>query len=265
MNSQDNKLGQFQLSNGAVAYSGHGARSLKIGRRFYSHILQPRDGWPSDKPSSSVVFAPSATEADAIATALATMGTGPALDWVNGREQTEALLIDNDGRHHASNGWYQYFEESHLEAGQNTNSKASTYYVNFSLAKISGGNYRKPYVAVWIENTKGKLIKNLLLLGDSERWMSKNSYWWRRQGRQNPDFLHSFARPTRRAGEYQLIWQGRDDFGNSVMPSNYKLVIEAAREHGGHEKISIPFELGKPIKQTEKGHSEIDFIQLKIN
>lgn len=255
--SQEKSLGQVELNNQAIAYSGHQARSRKIGRRQFSHILQARDGWPRDFPNSAVVIAASATEADAIATALSTMDVDSALDWVEQAGEVEALLISEDGRQFSSSGW-------HTLNIKDSKADLASANIRFALPKIRSGNYRKPYVALWIENKKRKVVKNLLLLGDSERWMSENSVWWRRQGRKNPTLLDIMARPTRRAGEYQLQWSGRDDFGKAVAAGEYQLIIEAAREHGGHEKISIPFELGKPIKQTEKGQKEIQFIELEL-
>lgn len=252
--SQDNLIGQLDIRNGAIAYSSHTARTVSIGRRQYSHIVKPRDGWPKDFPNSAIVIAATATEADAIATALTTMDLGPALDWVNQRAETEALLIDKQGRQFPSSGWQQRFSKT--EPGLVTAT------ITFSLPKISSGNYRKPYVALWLENNKRKVVKNFLLLGDNERWMSKNSYWWRRLGRKEPELLQVFARPTRRAGEYQVVWQGQDDYGKPLAQGNYKLMIEAAREHGGHEKITIEFELGRPVKKTEKGKHEIQSLTL---
>lgn len=253
--SQDNLIGQLNIHNGAIAYSGHNARPIKIGRRQYSHIVKPRDGWPKDFPNSAIVIAPTATEADALATALTTMAIGPALDWIKQRSNTEALLIDEQGRQYSSAGWHQRFSKS--EQGP------ATATITFSLAKISSGNYRKPYVALWLENSEREVVKNFILLGDNERWMSKNSYWWRRLGRKQPELLQVFARPTRRAGEYQVAWQGRDDYGKPLAKGSYKLMIEAAREHGSHEKIIIEFELGKPLKKTEKGKQEIQFLTLE--
>ncbi|GAA6153617.1 hypothetical protein NBRC116587_30390 [Pseudoteredinibacter isoporae] len=255
--SQQHSLGSVHLNNQAIAYSGHKARHRQIGRRQFSHILQARDGWPRDFPNSAVVIASTATEADAIATALSTMDLDKALDWVEQNSTVEALLISEDGRQFPSSGW-------HPLNNKNAARNLASANIRFALPKIRSGNYRKPYVALWIEDEQRNVVKNLLLLGDSERWMSENSVWWRRQGRKTPALLDVMARPTRRSGEYQLQWSGRNDFGKSVATGQYQLIIEAAREHGGHEKISIPFELGKPIKHTEKGQKEIQFIELEL-
>jgi len=254
--SRENMLGTISSHAGAIAYSGHRSRALKIGRHSYSHIVKPRDGWPKDSASSAIVLAHTASRADALATALASMDIGPALDWVNKQANTEALLIDSSGRQYASANWYQNYSTA--------DASTALAEITFVLAKIRSGNYRKPYVAIWLEDNKHKVIKNLLLLGDSERWMTKNSYWWRRQGRAEPELLQIFSRPTRRAGEYQLLWHGRDDFGQPVIPGQYQLIIEAAREHGGHEKIGIPFVLGTPSKYTAKGPQEIQSLTLDI-
>jgi len=255
--SQQATLGQLSLPQGAVAYSGHSARTIKIGRRHYSHILKPRDGWPKDHNITAIVYAADATSADALATALATMEPADALDWVNKQADVEALLIDDMGRQYASTRWFQYY------SAQTATSPTAT--IRFALPKIRSANYRKPYVAVWLEDSDHQVVKNLMLLGESERWMSKNSFWWRREGRKSPELLDIFARPTRRAGEYQITWQGRDDFGQTLAPGIYHLSMEAARENGDHERISIPFKLGQAGLLTASGQQEINRLELEIH
>ena len=208
--SKQQHLGKLHLHNGAIAYSGHNSRALKIGRRSYSHILVPRDGWPKQYASTAIVTAPTATEADALATALATMEIPAALDWLEqqGSSSVAAMLVGSDGRSHSTPNWHHRFHPP----GQVAPSQLQAT-IRFALPKPRGGVYRRPYVALWLENSRRKVVKNLLLLGDSERWMSENSYWWRKQGRTGEDLLQGLARPTRRAGEYRLSWHGRDDFG----------------------------------------------------
>ncbi len=259
--SQHQHLGTLRLSNGAVAYSGHSSRARIIARRSYSHILVPRDGWPKIFSSAAIVKAPTATEADALATALAALPIPVALDWVDKKQNAEiaVLLIGEDGRHHASGNWQRQFHP----LDQVPLPLQAT--IRFALPTIRDGEYRRPYVAMWLENGERKVVKNLLLLGDNERWMTENRYWWRKQGRNEIELLEGFARPTRRPGEYELHWYGLDDHGKVMPRGNYTLQIEAAREHGDHERLSISFELGdNTINTIKKGQRELNFLQLII-
>jgi len=260
--SQENRLGSYAIRDGALAYSGHASRARKIGRRSYSHILSPRDGWPTHNPVTAIVKAADATSADALATALAATEISTALDWLQKQPKYSALLIDSDGRQYASSNWYQYYEQS-AEQGiapvQGYQAK-----ISFALPKINDAEYRKPYVAIWIANQKGQVVKNLLILGQSERWMQENRSWWRLQGRKAPNLLDGFARPTRRPGRYTVSWNGRDDYGKQLAKGQYKLYAEVVRENGGHEKISIAVELADQKQSIHiKGKEEIDSLTFK--
>lgn len=260
--SQENHMGTYAINTGALAYSGHKSRDRKIRRRSYSHLLVPRDGWPMHNPVTAIVKAPDATSADALATSLTTTDISTALDWLKKQPKYAALLIDSDGRKYASDNWYQHYEhatDQEFQRGQIYQAK-----ISFSLPKLNNAEYRKPYVAIWIENQQRKVIKNLLILGQNERWMQKNRSWWRVQGRKTPNLLDGFARPTRRPGEYHISWNGRNDFGQQLPNGQYKLYAEVAREHGGHEKLSLNFELGEQKQVVnKKGKKEINSLSFE--
>ncbi len=136
--------------------------------------------------------------------------------------------------------------------------------ISFSLPKINDAEYRKPYVAIWIANQKGQVVKNLLILGQTERWMQENRSWWRVQGRKAPNLLDGFARPTRRPGKYTITWNGRDDYGKQLPKGQYKLYAEVAREKAGHEKIFLTIELGdQKQSMSKKGKAEIGSLTFK--
>lgn len=259
--SQETRLGTYRIRTGAIAYSGHSSRARKIERREYSHLLAPRDGWPRHNPVTAIVKAENAVSADALATALATSDISVSLDWLAKHPQYSALLIDNEGRHYASSNWYQGYIEKKADTDTSTDYQTK---ISFTLPKISTAKYRKPYVSLWVTDKKGKIVKTLMVLGKSERWMQENRSWWRIQGRKSPQLLDGFARPTRRPGQYNVIWNGRDDFGNLLSAGEYRLFIEASREHGDHEKLSIPFELGaEKQKLSKKGNKEIEKLVLE--
>lgn len=257
--SQQQRLGTLAIRQGAIAYSGHGSRGRQIGRRVYSHILTPRDGWPKEQPLTAIVRAESALEADVLATALATSEISDALDWLSKKPQYAALLIDQAGRQFASKNWY----DSYMTDGNTV--KSNQIKIRFSLPKLEVAEYRKPFVSIWVEDSNRKPVKNLLLLGQNERWMQENRHWWRIQGRTTPELLEGFARPTRRPGEYQLTWDGRDDFGRLLAEGQYSLYVEASREHGDHERLGLKFELNGTAQQvTKEGKKELTQVEIKV-
>lgn len=68
-------LGVIELSEGmAVATSGNYERFVEIEGKRYSHIMDPRTGWPVAGMAGVTVVAPSAVAADALSTSLFVLG-----------------------------------------------------------------------------------------------------------------------------------------------------------------------------------------------
>jgi thiamine biosynthesis lipoprotein len=87
------RIGQVQLRNAALATSGSGTQFFTHRGRRYGHILDPRTGRPAEGMLSCTVIAPTAAEADALATALYVMGPNKATDWCRRHPQYSAILI----------------------------------------------------------------------------------------------------------------------------------------------------------------------------
>jgi len=94
----DNPLAQharwvLQLTQGGASTSGHYRRHHTIAGRRYSHILDPRTGWPADALPSVTVIAARAADADALATAVSVLGTTEGLALIESLENVQALLV----------------------------------------------------------------------------------------------------------------------------------------------------------------------------
>ncbi len=96
---------RFVAGDLAVATSGDAKQFIEKNGTRYSHILDPRTGWPSNDCQSVTVLSDSATEADAFATAVYVMGTKQGLTWVEQQRGLEALIVDSNGIIHKSSGW----------------------------------------------------------------------------------------------------------------------------------------------------------------
>jgi thiamine biosynthesis lipoprotein len=66
--------GKLKIDEGAVCTSGNYNRFNEIQGKKYSHIIDPRTGWPADQIPSVTVIAPDTVTADAWATALSVLG-----------------------------------------------------------------------------------------------------------------------------------------------------------------------------------------------
>ncbi len=258
-NVSDNRasLATLNIHSKAIAASGHTSRTRKIAHREFSHILEPNEGWPLFQAPAAIVVANDAVTADAVATALSVQEMTAGIDWVNQLENVEALVVSPEGLQLASEQWSQYL------GGSKRRQETFQLSVDYTIPKFDADIYNKPYVAIWITDSDRKPIKNLLLLGESERWARENTRWWRRVGRVNPSLLDSVARATRRPGNYRLQWDGSDDFGAYVKTGTYILHFEAAREHGGHNYQKIELNLSdKPFKQNINAAGELGAIKL---
>ena len=140
--------------------------------------------------------------------------------------------------------------------------------VTFEINRQNGDNrrYRRPYVAVWIEDKDGFPVRTLVLWvqanGRGPQWIPDLKRWYRddqtRRLVDETDMVATVARPTRPPGKYVLIWDGKDDQGKRLASGEYAVIIEAAREHGTYQTIRKPIRLeGRPFSDALKGNVEI--------
>lgn len=82
------------LTDRAMATSGDYRIFFQAGDRFFSHILDPRTGWPvANGVVSATVVAANCTVADGLATALMVMGPEKGLALVNRLPSVEGLIV----------------------------------------------------------------------------------------------------------------------------------------------------------------------------
>lgn len=129
--------------------------------------------------------------------------------------------------------------------------------LDVSVAYEGGGfRYRNPYLAVFVEDESGRLVRTLglFLMG------GKGQRWWpdlRRYYAQGAD-MATLAGPTRPPGRYAFRWDGKDEKGRPVGQGTYYLVVEYAREHGPYELFREALSLGEaPFKKTFARDGEV--------
>ena len=85
------------ITNGAVVTSGNYEKYVNFNGKRYTHIIDPRTGYPSTGLISVTVFAPKAELADALATSVFVMGKEAGLDRINQLPKIECIIIDDKG------------------------------------------------------------------------------------------------------------------------------------------------------------------------
>lgn len=89
-------LGTIRLRNQSLATSGSGKQFFHFQGQRYSHIIDPRTGWPAQGMMSTTVICPSAAVADALATALFVMGPEKAASFCEEHPSIAAVLVFAD-------------------------------------------------------------------------------------------------------------------------------------------------------------------------
>lgn len=89
-------IGQLTLFDKAVATSGDYQDFFVVNKRRYSHILDPRNGYPvSDTPMSVTVVAPGCLTADGLATAITVMGAVEGFRLAEELEEIDAVIVSD--------------------------------------------------------------------------------------------------------------------------------------------------------------------------
>lgn len=89
----EKRLGTLWLRDRALATSGTTYQFFRAGGKRYSHIIDPRTGYPTTGTLSTTVLAPTATEADALSTAFFVLGPAKTQEFCRRRPDVAALLV----------------------------------------------------------------------------------------------------------------------------------------------------------------------------
>jgi|TARA_R100001460_G_scaffold36245_4_gene69584 thiamine biosynthesis lipoprotein len=85
------------LNENAVVTSGNYEKYVTFNETRYTHIIDPRTGYPATGIISATVFAPKAEIADALATSIFVMGREVGIDFINQLPKIECIIIDEKG------------------------------------------------------------------------------------------------------------------------------------------------------------------------
>ena len=91
------------ISNTSVVTSGNYEKFVEFDGQRYSHIINPKTGYPSSGIVSVSVFAAKAELADALATSIFVMGKNIGIDLINQLKGIDCILVDDKGKVHTSN------------------------------------------------------------------------------------------------------------------------------------------------------------------
>lgn len=253
-------LGYIQVNNMAVATSGDYRRGSDIDGVHYSHIMDPRTAEPASEVISATVAHEDAVTAGALATAFNVVGVAASIDLAAQYPEASYLIVDKEGAEYRSENWPATSVEKSAISLVNIKEKLWTagqsLDINFELARFEG-RARRPFVAVWIEDEKHKPVKRIAVWYNKPRWLPDLRSWF--AAKRDVEFdAASVTGATRGAGQYTLVWDGKNDAGEYVPLGKYTVFIEAAREHGTYQLIKQEMKFdGKAKSQTLAGGEEM--------
>ena len=259
-------------SGAALATSGNYQRGFTIKGKRYSHLLDPRNGYPVSQTVSSTVIAPNAADADALATTFSVLSPAESLDLANRLVGVECFLVSKDGTRLESDGWQDYRRNQFSAKGSKGTRKSARQFevstsqdwiTNFDciialeLNRITDRRYRRPYVAIWISDEDNLPIRTLSLWIQKEKWLPDLKQWYRNDKLRllydDTDIVSTISSATRPAGRYRVKWDGNDDSGQAIKAGQYFVNIEVTREHGTYQKIREEIVFPSQASKTKLG------------
>jgi hypothetical protein len=143
--------------------------------------------------------------------------------------------------------------------------------LKLDIPQPEGSRVTRPYVAVWIEKASDhSFAGNLALWYDQKKrnnagtkWLKDMRDWWRAAGNATDLPLDGVSGATRAPGE-QLLTLGGSEALAKLPAGNYEIVVEAAREHGGHDTVRLPLQWPlRSVQQAQaQGHEELGAVRL---
>lgn len=88
--------------NAAVVTSGNYEKYVEFNGIRYTHIIDPRTGYPSTGVRSVTIFTKTAELADALSTSVFVMGLETGLDFINQLKGVECIIVSDDNSIHTS-------------------------------------------------------------------------------------------------------------------------------------------------------------------
>lgn len=138
--------------------------------------------------------------------------------------------------------------------------------VTIELPRIQASPYRKPYVAVWLEDATGKQVRMVSVFHDQARigarWLPELRTWWRAGGRALNLPADGLSRPTQAPGRHTVTVNGLE----GLAPGRYSVVVEAVREKGGRDLVKVPFDWRPRARGTgsARGNSELGAVTVAV-
>jgi hypothetical protein len=138
------------------------------------------------------------------------------------------------------------------------------YQLTITLPLKTGRSSKRPYVAVWIEDSAGKLVRPLAFWVGKSKYLPDLSSAWNLY-KDDSNEVRAVTRATRSAGKYDIVWDGLDNQHKPVPLGTYRIVVETNQEHGTYAKQTGTITLGdQPTSTTLPGTTNFDTVSVQF-
>ncbi len=103
-------LCRLTIRDQGVATSGNYRRGFRVEGRWFSHLIDPRSGWPVEQSSGVSTLAPGAMLADVLATACSVLTTQEALKLADSLPAIGVLRIGANGEEFCNQFWRNHLQ-----------------------------------------------------------------------------------------------------------------------------------------------------------
>ncbi len=127
--------------------------------------------------------------------------------------------------------------------------------INVTIPQLKVAEYHRPYVAIWLEPAGGGAARTVAVWyevkkGGNEpgtKWLHDLRSWWRKGGKSLKLPADGISGATRGPGTHAIPLPA------DLKPGEYVLNIEAARETGGREVVTMPISVpARPARAAGK-------------
>ena len=142
--------------------------------------------------------------------------------------------------------------------------------LEITLPRLEVAEYHKPYLAVWLEDSKRNATQVAVWYdvsareGKGEEWLADLRQWWRRGGRSLDMPIDGVTSATKGPGSH-IIDVPLQSAINGLPAGEYLLRVEAVREVGGRELVSMNITLplnSDTLPLVKQGSSELNQVRL---
>jgi FAD:protein FMN transferase len=251
-------IATVNLRNAAVATSGTYARG--------AHLIDARCGQSIVTPVAATVVAADAVTANALATTLCLTSADEGLRLVEATPGAEGLRIAS-GLLTRTSGFARLERLVVVERAAEQPPTAADwpagYQVTMKLPLTAGRSKKRPYVAVWVEDSSNKLVRVLAIWAGKSKYNSTLSTFWNVVGG-NFQLFRPVTRATRSAGAYDLVWDGLDNDRKPVPLGSYRITVETNQEDGTYAKQVGTIEIGdSPASTTLPATTNFDAVVVR--